>query len=234
MTFGPEYPDLCLSRFSTPVSAYAAIITEPAFEGQDITPVWEYTSNYGSDGTTVISSITTIATGLAVADPVVVAWQIDDVGTFPSEYVKSLVARYSIPAPASTSTPTNNALEPTAAPASDGLSTVTRVGIGVGVALAAALAGGLLIFWCLRRRRKVSATEEPDVMIPEMEDQDHTHTERKWYFGGRWRSDTDTQATQNELDSKAVHVVPGPPAELEAHEPAVEGAKIAGNDDGRV
>jgi hypothetical protein len=34
MTFGPEYPDLCLSRFSTPVSAYAAIITEPAFEGR--------------------------------------------------------------------------------------------------------------------------------------------------------------------------------------------------------
>jgi hypothetical protein len=182
----------------------------------------------------VISSITTIATGLAVADPVIVAWQIDDVETFPSEYVKSLVARYSIPAPASTSTPTNNALEPTAAPASDGLSTGTQVGIGVGVALAAALAGGLLIFWCLRRRRKASATEEPDVVIPEMEDQDHTHTERKWYFGGRWRSEVDTQATQNELDSKAVHVVPGPPAELEAHEPAVEGAKIAGNDDGRA
>jgi hypothetical protein len=234
MTFGPEYPYLCLSRFSTPVSAYAAIITEPTYDGEDVTPVWEYTS-YGSlSGSTVISSIRTIATGLAIADPVIVAWQIDDVGTFPSEYVKSLVARYSIPAPASTSTPTTNALEPTTTPASDGLSTGTKVGIGVGVALAAALAGGLLIFWCLSRRRKASATEEPEVVVPEMEDQDNTHTERKWYFGGRWRSEVDTQTTQNELDSKAVHVVPGPPAELEAHEPAVEGAKIAGNDDGRV
>ncbi|RYN17328.1 hypothetical protein AA0112_g12112 [Alternaria arborescens] len=234
MTFGPEHPDVCLSSFSTPIRAYAAIITESLSDGENITPVWEYTSKYGSDGTTVISSITTIATGLAVADPVVVAWQIDDVGTFPSEYVKSLVARYSIPSPASTSTPTINALQPTTAPTSNGLSTGTRVGIGVGVALAAALAGGLLIFWCLRRRRKAGGTEGPDAVISEMEDQDHTHTERKWYFGGRWRSEVDAQATQNELDSKAVHVVPGPPAELEAHEPAVEGAKIAGNDDGRA
>jgi hypothetical protein len=234
MTFGPEWANLCLSRFSTPVSAYAAIITEPAFEGEEITPVWEYTSYYGSSGTTVISSITTIATGLAVADPVIVAWQIDDVASFPPEYVKSLVARYSIPAPASTSTPTTNALEPTTAPAFDGLSTGTKVGLGVGVAFAAALVGGLLVFWCLRRYRKAATTEEPGAVIPEMEDQDHTHTKRKWYFGGRWRSEVDARPTQSELDSRAVHVVPGPPAELEAHEPAVEGAKIAGNDDGRA
>ena len=147
----------------------------------------------------MISSITTIATGLAVADPVVVAWQIDDVGTFPSEYVKSLVARYSIPSPASTSTPTINALEPTTAPTSNGLSTGTRVGIGVGVALAAALAGGLLIFWCLRRRRKAGGTEGPDAVISEMEDQDHTHTERKWYFGGRWRSEVDAKRLKTSL-----------------------------------
>ncbi|CAN9343025.1 unnamed protein product [Alternaria alternata] len=233
MTFGSEHADFCLSSFSTPISAHAAIITTPAFDGETNTPVYEYTSYYGSSGTTVISSITTIATGLAIADPVIVAWQIDDVGTFPSEYVKSLVARYSIPSPASTSTPTTDALKPTILPASDGLSTATQVGIGVGVTLAAALAGGLLIFWCLRRR-KASATEEPDVVVPEMEDQDRTHAERKWYFGGRWRSEVDAQATQNELDSKAVHVVPGPPVELEAHEPAVEGAKIAGNDDRRA
>ncbi|CAN9366366.1 unnamed protein product [Alternaria alternata] len=234
MTFGSEYANFCLSSFSTPISAHAAIITSPAFDGETNTPVYEYTSYYGSQETTVVSSITTIATGLAVADPVIVAWQIDDVGTFPSEYAKSLVARYSIPSPASTSTPATDALKPTISPASDGLSTATQVGIGVGVTLAAALAGGLLIFWCLRRRRKAASTEEPGGVIPEMEDQDHTHTERKWYFGGRWRSEVDAQPTQSELDSKAVHVVPGPPAELEAHEPAVEDAKIAGNDDGRV
>lgn len=234
MTFGSEYANFCLSSFSNPISAHAPIITTPAFDGEVNTPIYEYTSFYGSGLSTVVSSITTIATGLAVADPVIVAWQIDDVSHFPNEYVKSLVARYSVPAPASTSTPTTNALEPTVAPASDGLSTGTQVGIGVGVALAAALAGSLFIFWCLRRRRKASATEEPDVVVPEMEDQDHAHTERRWFFGGRWRSEVDAQVTQNELDSKTVLVVPGPPAELEVYEPAVEGAKIAGNDDGRA
>jgi hypothetical protein len=243
-TFGlVRYSTLCLSSVSTPISAHAAIITTPAVDGGENTPIYESTlywfetlagGSLVSGDSTVISSITTVSTGIAIADPVIVAWQIDDIGTFPSEYVKSLVARYSIPTPASTSTPTINALDPTTVPASDGLSTGTQVGIGVGVALAASLVGGLFIFWCLRRRRKAATMAEPGAVIPEMEDQDHIHTERKWYFGGRWRSEVDTQATQNELDSKAVHVVPGPPAELEAHEPAVEGAKIAGNDDGRT
>jgi hypothetical protein len=235
MNFGSEYADLCLSYFSTPFRAYAVIMTAAAYDGEVVTPVYDYTSHYSPSGSTVISSIKTLTTGLAVADPVIVAWQIDDVETFPSEYVKSLVARYTdVPAPASTSTPTVNALKPTTQPAavSDGLSTGTQIGIGVGVALAAALIGGLLIFWCLRRR-KALATEEQDAVMPEMEDQDHTHSERKWYFGGRWRSEVDAHATQNELDSKAVHVVPGPPAELEAHEPAVEETSITGHNNDR-
>jgi len=230
MSFGSESADLCLSSFSTPFRAYAAMTTAPAYDGEDVLPVYDYTTTYSSGqsvrGTSVISDITTLSTGLAVADPVVVAWQIEDVDTFPSDYVKSLVARYSVAAPAGTSTPTINALEPTTTPApsssSSGISTGTKIGIGVGVALVAALVGGLLIFWCLRRRRKTAANEEPDVVIPEMEDQDYAHSQRKWYTGGRWRSEVDAQATQNELDSKPVHELHEPPAELEAHEPFVE------------
>jgi len=227
MSFGSELPDVCLSSFSTPFRAYAAIITAPAFDGEEVTPVYEFTTTYEPSGdvrpTSVISDITTLATGLAVADPVIVNWQIDDVDTFPREYVKSLVARYSVPAPAGTSTPTVNALEPTTVPAPssspDGLSTGAKIGIGLGAAVAAALVGGLLIFWCLRRRREVRAN---DVVIPEMEDQDFTKSQRRWYLGGGWRNEVDAQATQNELDSKPVHELHQPPAELEAHEPAVE------------
>ena len=85
--------------------------------------------------------MTTLATGLAVADPVIVNWQMEDIGMFPNEYAKSLVARYTdVSAPASTSMSMTNALKPTTAPApaptpapeSDGLSTGTQVGIGVG------------------------------------------------------------------------------------------------------
>jgi hypothetical protein len=218
MSFGSKYSGRCLSSFSTPVSAYAAIVTSPESSGAGVTPVYYYSSYYDFGIISVITSITTLATGLAVADPIVVAWQIDDIKSFPSEYVKSLVARYSVPAPASTSTPTTNALEPTTAPTSDGLSTGTQVGIGVGVSIAALLVGGSVIFWCLRRGRKAATTEEPGVLIPEREHQDHRHSQHKWFFGGRWRNELDAQATQNELDSRPVHELPEPPAELEAHE----------------
>jgi hypothetical protein len=53
-----------------------------------------------------------------------------------------------------------------------------------------------------------------------MEDQDYSHSQRKWVSGGRWRNEVNAQKAQSELDSKTVHVVPGPPAELEAREPA--------------
>ncbi|KAI4611854.1 uncharacterized protein J4E87_010356 [Alternaria ethzedia] len=228
MTFGSAYPDVCLSSFSTPFRAYAAIITAPAFDGQEVIPVYDYTTTYEPSGrvreTSVISDITTLATGLAVADPVIVNWQIDDVGTFPSEYVKSLVARYSVPAPAVTSTPiVINGLAPTTAPASspsspNGLGTGAQVGIGIGVAVAAAFVGSLMIFWCLRRRRERAAN---DVVIPEMGDQDCDRSQRRWY------NELDAQATQNELDSKPVHELPQPPAELQAHDPFGDDANAA-------
>lgn len=232
MSFGSEIADVCLSSFSTPFAAYAAMTTAPAFDGEEVTPIYDYTTTYEPSGgvreTSVISDITTLATGLAVADPIIVNWQIDDVGTFPSEYVKSLVARYSVSAPAGTSTPTINALEPTNAPAPlpspNELSTVIQVGIGIGVAVAAALVGSLLILWCLRRRRESAAN---DVVIPEMEDPDFTKSQRRWYLGGRWRNEVDAQAAQNELDSKPVHELPQPPAELEAHHPFAEDANVA-------
>jgi len=228
MTFGSAYPDVCLSSFSTPFRAYAAITTAPAFDRQEVIPVYDYTTTYEPSGgvreTSVISDITTLATGLAVADPVIVNWQIDDVGTFPSEYVKSLVARYSVPAPAGISTPiVINGLVPTTTPASlpsspNGLSTGTQVGIGIGVAVAAAFVGSLTIFWCLRRRRERAAN---DVVIPEMEDQDGGKSQRRWY------NELDAQAAQNELDSKPVHELPQPPAELEARDPFGDDANVA-------
>ncbi|KAI4663358.1 uncharacterized protein J4E78_003770 [Alternaria triticimaculans] len=204
----------------------------PAFLHQHIQQrnTTTYEPSGGVRETSVISDISTLATGLAVADPVIVNWQIDDVGTFPSEYVKSLVARYSVPAPAGTSTPTvinglapTNALKPTTAPASspsspNRLGTGTQVGIGIGVAVAAAFVGSLTIFWCLRRRRERAAN---DVVIPEMEDQDGGKSQRRWY------NELDAQAAQNELDSKPVHELPQPPAELEARDPFGDDANVA-------
>jgi hypothetical protein len=166
---------------------------------------------------TVLSSTTTIATGLAVADPVWIAWQIEDIGTFPSEYVKSLVERFGVASPSNTSTTISDAPGPTTILRANGLSTGAQVGVGVGATLVAVIAGSLIIFWCLKKRRRATASANaPDTVIPEMEVQDYSHSQRKWFLGGRWRNEVDAQATQSELDSKTVHVVPGPPAELEA------------------
>jgi hypothetical protein len=220
MTFGPEYPSACVSSFSTTIQAHTPVTT---IDGR--TPLYEYTLySYPSDGTpvpTLLSSTTAIATGLAVADPVWVAWQIEDIGTFPSDYVESLVRRFGVASQSNTTTAASDLPGPTIGPTSNGLVTGARVGIGVGVALAAIIVGVLIVFWCLKRRRKAAATTSaPDIVIPEMEDQDYFHSQRKWFFGGRWRNEVDAQAAQSELDSKTVHVVPGPPAELEAREPA--------------
>ena len=79
-----------------------------SYSEESVAPVYEYTSYFESNGeiagTTVVSNMINVATGLAVADPVVIAWQIDDVGTFPNKYVESLVERYSIEAPEFTPT----------------------------------------------------------------------------------------------------------------------------------
>jgi hypothetical protein len=53
--------------------------------------------------------------------------------------------------------------------------------------------------------------------VPEMEDQDKNSAKRKWFLGGKWRSEARAESVTQELDSRTVHLVPGPPAELETH-----------------
>lgn len=167
-----------------------------------------------------VSSITTLTAGLAIADPVVVAWQIDDLRLFPGEYATSLARRINVTLPASTST--LNFLQPTSQTPPSGLSTGAKAGISVGSVVAAAIVGMALTTMYLRHRRKAAVLSvSHGNALPEMEDQDRNFKEHRWFFGGRWRSEVEAIATQNELDSKPVHVVPGPPAELEAFEPQV-------------
>ena len=91
--------------------------------------------------------------------------------------------------------------------------------------LAAVIAGVLL---CLKRRRKMlAAAPAPEDSLPEMADQDGELARKKWWAGGKWRSEVDSRADPQELESKTVHVVPGPPAEL-------DGAEVRRADGGHV
>ena len=84
-----------------------------------------------------------------------------------------------------------------------------------------------------RKRQKQAKTRDIHAETFELEAQDRD-AKRKWYLGGRWRSEADAPRKieeldalrkageldaphkVGELDSRAVRVVPGPPAELEA------------------
>jgi hypothetical protein len=231
MTVGPEFPDACVSHIATPISAFAEITTETYYSGQTPTPVYEYTP-FSATLQSPTSSIVMIASGLAVADPVIVAWQAEDLQLFPSDYQTSLAQKIGISLPTRTSSPTS---APNSAPTSNGLSTAAKAGIGVGAVLVAAIIVLIMAILRIRRRRKHASTMQQS-SIAEMEDQDQNGTQRKWFFGGKWRNEIhadvvnevhaesiqnelDSTVVQNELDSRHVHIVPGPPAELDGSVP---------------
>lgn len=70
----------------------------------------------------------------------------------------------------------------------------------------------------MKRRKAATNAPHDDDRIPEMEDHDGKLGKRKWFLGGRWRSEAGAEGETQELDGKTVHVVAGPPAELEAYE----------------
>lgn len=222
MTFGTDWSSACLSIISTPFRVHAPIITPLAFSGEETTTVWEYTDSLSaasSDAVSTISNITTITSGLAVVNPGVVGWQIEDFSLFPGDYATSLAQRIGVAheaTPASSSgLPTQTNLTPET---TSKLSTASKAGIGVGVAIGV-VAIGIIVGFLIWKRRWTPAPVTETSSIPEMEDQDTNLAKRKWFFGGRWRSEAEAEAGQQELDSKTVHIVPGPPGELPGSAP---------------
>jgi hypothetical protein len=240
MTVGPEFSNACISHIATPISAFARITTENLHSGQTPTPVYVYTPSSATPQSP-ISSVVMISSGLAVADPVKVAWQAEDLQLFPRDYQSLLAQKMGVSLPTNTS-------EPISAPTYNSLSTASKAGIAVGAVLIAGIVGTLLAMLRIRSRRKHASTiQQPG--IAEMEDQGPNNTQQKWFFGGKWRNEAhadvvnevhadsirnelDSTVVQNELDSRHVHMVPGPPAELDGsvpqsnteHEDAAEGA----------
>jgi hypothetical protein len=104
------------------------------------------------------------------------------------------------------------------------LSAGVKAGIGIGAILGAALLIGIgviiTIFFLRRRRHKTLPTtlSLDGIATPEMEDQDATLATRKWYLGGRWRSEVEVKNEVGELEGRNVRVVGGPRVELDAEE----------------
>ena len=221
MIFASEWPSACISSFSSPFQAHALLTTALDSGATSVQTAYEFvTSTYiGGSGTTAykastIANIVTVSQGLAVADPVVVAWQTKDFQSFPTAYATSLAQKIGIKL--NDTSPTLNDTSPISA--GKGLSTGAKAGIGVGVVFGAAIFGIPFVLWYLRRHRKKTQTVDGTDNVAEMEDQDGTLAGRKWFLGGKWRSEASAIQRQQELDSKTVRVVPGPPVELDGTE----------------
>jgi hypothetical protein len=220
MTFGTEWPEACVSHFSKGLSAYAPV----SFDSMTFS-AYDLTTRVLVDGvssTTTIFNIKSVANGIAIADPVIVGWGEHDLSTFPTEYANSLARRIGVTQPSITqrtgitqppmTVPTAKVSDPTGSIHSS-LSTGAKAGIGVGVILGVFLVALVLFLICLQRTKKKSPAA-PSENTAEMEDQ--YHASQGWFMQSRWRNEVDGSETQKELDSKTVHVVPGPPVELDS------------------
>jgi len=224
MTVGPESSDVCVSHITTPVRVYAPITPTPAFSSLTPTALYLITSIAETPRST-ISSIITLNEGLAIADPVIVGWQDEDLQSFPDDYATSLAHKIGVAPPSKTATPNSSSATSRSSQGLDDLSTGAKAGIGVGVIVGAAAIGIVFVFFFMQRRQKHGRARLE--LMPEMEGEGHKDRDLKWFFGGKWRNEVHAEAAPNELeskkvdvapnelDSRAVHVVPGSPVELD-------------------
>ncbi|KAF2995218.1 hypothetical protein E8E13_001897 [Curvularia kusanoi] len=207
MTFGPEFWHACISTFSTPLNARALLTTSIGSRTDSTYEIITWTLDGSITIPFTASSTTTLSTGLAVADPIVIAWQEEDLHLFPSEYVASLVNRFNITVPLSTGSGNQSGTggRPSGEPKSQ-LSTAAKAGIGLGAAsaiIAIILAVALL---CRRRRRKgrITATStEQEHTKPELDGQEQHVAKKRWDAHVRGLPEADPTDLQ-ELDSTAL------------------------------
>jgi hypothetical protein len=254
MTIGSdEVVSYCVSSISTPLQA-RAIVTQTLTEMSDgkttlhTTLVYEYLTVFftGSTGgywsspvSSTVSSMTTVTSALAVADPYVVAWQQKDLSHFPTAYAASLAHNMGVSiasmgdsivyyrsAVASGDWP----LKTGASPASHELSTAAKAGVGVGSAFGGVIiAASIFILWLKMRRkrvvseRKLSAQETTDVH--EIEDSSGRSERPMWFVGRRWRNEAHVDVVAQELEVPP-HELEGTVWELEALAPKLDSKTV--------
>lgn len=134
-------------------------------------------------------------------------------------------------APTPSRTPTRDVPEPRrhATGGANKLKPGEIAGLVVGVVIGAVTIG-IGVFWLLQKKKKAKGqmvtSSAPENTAHEMEDQDHAQSMRKWFLKGRWRHEVEGMVHAQELDSKNIHTVSGPPVELEATEWAREDVTV--------
>lgn len=198
MTVGPEYPTACISHIATRVRAHDLVTLHPDFASAGATPAYEFI--IPTQTSLTISNIIIVTAGIAVADPIVVGWQADDLTQFPADYTSSL-RELLAKGPNWTQAISTSKPDPALQSKSAGLSTRAKVGISVGIALGVLLMVlGILVILLRKRRRRIATSERQDAS--DAEDEDNKHTEHWWNLGGRLRSEMHVKHVQHEVDSR--------------------------------
>jgi hypothetical protein len=170
------------------------------------------------------SSKTVLTAGTARANPTVVFWQSSDLSLFPRDYASSLAAVIGVPfgsSATSSSLPSTPGPSMTSQDTNSGLSPGAKAGIGVGVGIFVIFSIVFLLF--LWRRRKHQRQRKQDAQIREQEpsaengvsEMDGDANGSKRFVGGHWRAETEASSAPVEAGSTSVHIVPGPPVELD-------------------
>jgi len=189
------------------------------------------------------NSKTVLTTGTARAKPTVVFWQSSDLSSMPRDYASSIAAVISVPfgsytpgvspsllstsAPSMTSQnsgPSTSAQPIESQDTSSGLSPGAKAGIGVGVGIFVIL--GVVFSLFLWRRRKQQRQQKQAAQQPEQEpsgeigvsEMDGNANGSKRFVGGNWRAETEGSSAPVEAGSTSVHIVPGPPVELDGNQ----------------
>lgn len=235
MSFGTQAAYKCVSDITKSLKGFDLLTAFPYSGASTLTTDYEWVtysfinSDFGSDGysTISVSNVTAITSGTAIADPIVIGWQVEDMSKFPTAYASSLANKIGVTLETSSAIPARSSSLPrqtdTPSPTpnttpSDGLSIGAKAGIGVGAVFGSLLIGGAALLYFSKRKRRQTTPTRAGVDVAEMEDQDQALASKKWYLFGKWRNEHAGEERRHELDSKSVNVVPGPPVELPTNE----------------
>ncbi|KAF3049415.1 hypothetical protein E8E11_001068 [Didymella keratinophila] len=184
-----------------------------------------------SSWTIQTTCVTTVSTGLALEEPLVVAWRDEHLLKFPTEYASSLAKRIGITLPTNTASSISTPPSPPLGTSTPSLSTGSKAGIGIDAAIGAIAILGAVMSLSLRHRRKMRAAERPqEYNKAELDGQDQNMKKHEWWLfsseaenqSGRhgldsrpMHAEANALSSPTELEHQPVHIVPGPPAELD-------------------
>ena len=160
-------------------------------------------------------NLTTVSKGTKLCDPQIVFWASKEMSLFPSDYSTSIASIIRVPLatiPVTIDNTTPTALPKPHSKSRLSLSPGAKAGIIVG-SLADLLLLGLAAAVVTRKIRRYRASMRSETLPPELPGETAGW---KTFLGGRWRAEKEVVSEPQELESRSVVVVPGPPAELEA------------------